>query len=156
MSVPPLLRRMRDVVFLRHGEAAWAEGMPDRERPLERTGRRNAVRVAKRLRRRGFDPDVIVCSPARRTLETAARAAKAWAVPVAEDEAIYQASGDALADLVRSRPGRVLLVGHHPGLEEAAVHLAGPREGFSSLEPGCAAWLREEDGWEWVDVVVPP
>jgi phosphohistidine phosphatase len=130
---------MRGLLLLRHGAAAAKAAAGDRERALTSEGRRAVQALAGRLRSRGIQPDLVLCSPARRTRETLELLEAAWATrPEATiEEPLYLA--DAASLLLRLRAaepeaGGVLLVGHNPGLEELARTLAGP--GNQSLRAG--------------------
>lgn len=86
--------------------------------------------MARHLRAAAVAPDLVLCSPARRAVQTWEGVAPG--VPpdtaVEIDEAIYHADADELfARLrdVRSRIRSVLLVGHNPGLQDLAVDLVG-------------------------------
>ncbi|MEV0324879.1 histidine phosphatase family protein [Micromonospora echinospora] len=60
----------RTLVLLRHGKAERPEGIADRERALTERGHVDAAAAGAWLARHGFRPDVVVCSPARRTRQT--------------------------------------------------------------------------------------
>jgi phosphohistidine phosphatase len=77
----------------------------------------------------GLVPDRVVVSPARRTQETWALLAKAFAEGpnVVTDEHVYEASAEILIDVIgKTHEGRSLLVvGHNPSLHDLAVQLTG-------------------------------
>lgn len=64
---PGTLRRL---VVLRHAESAWPQDVADSERPLAPRGRRDAPTAGRWLREADCVPDLVVCSPARRTRQT--------------------------------------------------------------------------------------
>jgi len=65
------------IYLLRHGIADDAKpGQPDSERALTEEGRDKLRRVLKRARTADLEPDLILASPYRRALETAAVAAE--------------------------------------------------------------------------------
>jgi phosphohistidine phosphatase len=128
----------RRLILLRHAKSAWPD-VPDRDRPLAGRGRRQAPLAGAWLASAGHHPDLVLCSPARRTRDT-------WKLVAAElgtagevryEEQVYGASAAALLDLVRETPPSVLallLVGHSPGLPDLAVDLAGGRPGAGAGE----------------------
>src|ERR1035437_3826097 len=68
------------IYLLRHGIAEDAKpGQPDAERPLTAEGRDKLRRVLKRARTADLDPSLILSSPYRRAVETAAVAAEVLA-----------------------------------------------------------------------------
>jgi phosphohistidine phosphatase len=117
--------------LLRHAKSSWDDpDLPDRLRPLAPRGVRAAGAMARHLRAAAVAPDLVLCSPARRAVQTwegvAAGVPPDTAVEI--DEAIYHADADELFDRlrdVRSRIRSVLLVGHNPGLQDLAVDLVG-------------------------------
>jgi phosphohistidine phosphatase len=117
--------------LLRHAKSSWDDpDLPDRLRPLAPRGVRAAGAMARHLRAAAVAPDLVLCSPARRAVQTWEGVAPG--VPpdtaVEIDEAIYHADADELFDRlrdVRSRIRSVLLVGHNPGLQDLAVDLVG-------------------------------
>jgi phosphohistidine phosphatase len=117
--------------LLRHAKSSWDEpGLPDRLRPLAPRGLRAAGAMAHHLRAAAVAPDLVVCSPARRAVQTWERVASGVPPDTAAEinEAIYDADADELLSRlrdVRSGIRSVLLVGHNPGLQDLAVDLVG-------------------------------
>jgi phosphohistidine phosphatase len=78
----------------------------------------------------GILPDLVLCSPARRTRETLDGIAQALSDTVVEvEEELYGASALALLDRIQRLPpttDSVLVIGHNPGFEELAELLLGP------------------------------
>ncbi|MFJ2246618.1 SixA phosphatase family protein [Streptomyces sp. NPDC087862] len=122
--------RAARLIVLRHAKSAWPEGVPDHERPLAGRGRRDAPAAGRLLHETGRVPDLVVCSTARRTRETwDLVAAQLSASPeVVFEQRVYGASVPALIGVLRDVPERqrtVLLIGHHPGVQELVLSLAG-------------------------------
>jgi len=119
---------MKTLTLLRHAKSGWDDPVSrDFDRPLNPRGRRAARTVAKEMRRLGLGFDQILASPARRVIETIGEVAQVVGTiePVYE-QAIYLAAPETLLDLVRQVDdgvGRLLLVGHNPGLECLALLL---------------------------------
>jgi phosphohistidine phosphatase len=139
--------------LLRHAKSSWDD--PDRadiDRPLAPRGRRAARAMADHLAREGVRPDVVLCSPARRTRETLEIVRKAF--PEAEvriDEGLYGAEAVELLERLRSLPdgaASAMAIGHNPGLHDLAVALAGDGEGdalarlAAKMPTGALATLR--------------
>jgi len=112
---------MDTLILLRHGKSAYPDKVKDHDRPLAPRGVRQAGLAGKAIRRFGHDVDLVLCSTAvraRATLEQAAVDA-----PVRHLPALYGATGDEILKLVEAERGdaaTVLVVGHDPGLAEAA------------------------------------
>jgi phosphohistidine phosphatase len=120
----------RRLVLLRHAKSDWPD-VPDHDRPLAKRGRRDAPVVGRWLKRRGYVPQFVLCSTARRTRETWKLAApETGASPQVRYEArAYAATAGTLLELVRGMPDQcetALLIGHNPGISQLAVLLAEP------------------------------
>ena len=115
-------------MLLRHAKSDWPD-VPDHDRPLAKRGRKDAPAVGRWLRDRGYLPDAVVCSTARRTRQT-------WELMAPEldgspsvlfEPRAYAASAQTLLYLARELPGRcraALLIAHNPGIEDLAGALA--------------------------------
>ena len=119
----------RELLLLRHGKSDWNTGVDDFYRPLKDRGICGAQRIGAWLAQRGIVPDHIITSPAQRALVTARHACKAMGnsdEEVQRDKRIYAAGIDELLAVLDDCPdsaGRVMLVGHNPGLEELLAWL---------------------------------
>jgi len=122
----------RELLLLRHGKSDWSTGVDDYHRPLVDRGKRGAQRIGVWLAQQGMIPDLIVTSPAERALVTAQKACKAMGhgdEGIQRERRIYMAGVDELLEVLGDCPqdaGRVMLVGHNPGLEDLLVWLASP------------------------------
>jgi phosphohistidine phosphatase len=121
----------RRVVLVRHAKSSWeTAGAADHDRPLAPRGRRAVAALRPHLAASGIAPDLVLCSTARRAVETWEGIAPAFPsdTPVELTDELYGASaGDLLHCLRRLPPavGCALIVGHNPGLEGLAIRLAG-------------------------------
>ncbi len=119
-------------------------------RELTDPGKRDIQRIGVHLQAKGWLPDVAVASPATRTQVTAEKALKAGgrgADGLATDRRIYDASLHTLLQVLAGfaeGPGRVMLVGHNPGLSELATFLC---KRPSTLSPGMLVRLAMPAEW---------
>jgi phosphohistidine phosphatase len=120
---------MKTLYLLRHAKSSWDDAtLPDRERPLEPRGERDAAKMSKHWSQRHDKPDMIVSSPAARALATAKIVAqgleyKTKKITVADR--LYAATEDSLLAVIEGLDdtlGSVMLVGHNPGITELAQH----------------------------------
>ncbi|MBD8880040.1 MULTISPECIES: SixA phosphatase family protein [Rhodanobacter] len=137
---------MHELILLRHAEALPADGGDDRQRALSEHGQREAQDAGTWLASHGAQPQRVLCSPARRTMETAklALAALGSAPPLQEAGEIYDATpGELLALLDQhADAGTVMLVGHNPGIERlVALLVEGRSDEFRGMPPGGLAVL---------------
>lgn len=83
----------------------------------------------------GLVPELILCSGARRAVQTLQLLAPLLGdAPALVEPDLYLASADAIIQRIRAVPadfGSVLVIGHNPGIEEAAIRIAGRGKGKS-------------------------
>lgn len=121
---------MKTLTLLRHAKSAWDDPVArDFDRPLNRRGEQAARVMGREMRALGLGFDLVLASPALRVKETLAQIETGYGVPLAArfDRRLYLAPASLLLDLVHDADdsaGRLLLVGHNPGLEELALLLA--------------------------------
>lgn len=141
---------MRELILLRHAHADPAlPGQPDIDRPLSAEGLAEAEVAGRWLRDRGLVPDCVLCSPARRTRETLeAVLGIVGYVDQRLEPAIYEATSGTLATLAdeHCEVGRLMLVGHNPGLERLAALLHSGQTGeYRGMPPAGIAVLDLRD-----------
>jgi phosphohistidine phosphatase len=122
----------RRLLLMRHAKAE-PYGPSDRERPLSRSGRRDAEVVGTWLAEQGFAPDHVLVSPAARTTETCTvlRTAAGFDVEPDVRPELYGAEAEEILDAITQVPPEVTLllyVGHNPGVAAVAASLAGAGE----------------------------
>ena len=120
---------MKSLTLLRHAKSGWDDPVTrDFDRPLNPRGRRAARTMGAEMKARRLAFDLVVASPACRVAETLEEVALGYGeIAALYDERLYLASAATLLDVVRNAPesaGRLLLVGHNPGMEELALRLA--------------------------------
>lgn len=138
----------RTLVLLRHAKAEQDSGGPDLERSLTERGHADAEAAGSWLARHGLQPDVVICSPARRTRQTwhgvalglaaepAADGPGAAAPVVRYEHHAYQATPAALLALVRGTDPTattILLIAHNPGISLFSAQLDRVRSADGGL-----------------------
>ena len=124
---------MKTLFLLRHGKSGTHEPAgSDHARTLTARGRRAAEVVSLYLAQRPDPPSLVLCSTARRALETAAPLRHRLGIPFETDGSLYLAEPEAIlgrvAEVDDSQSG-VVVVGHNPGLHELALLLAARGDG---------------------------
>jgi phosphohistidine phosphatase len=120
---------MKKLLLLRHAKSSWEDAsLPDFDRPLNERGQRAAPLIGRFMREKKLKPDLIVCSPAKRTRETIALVLEAAGIapPLRYDERIYEASVANLLEIISQLEDdktEVMLVGHNPGFENLLERL---------------------------------
>ncbi len=143
----------RRLILLRHAKSSWSEGGDDHDRSLNKRGKRDAPRVGLELELRGWRPDFVVCSTARRTRKTWKRMAGAtdgWdAIDAVVVPSLYHGSlGDLRAHAAAWSPKHttVMAIGHNPGWEAAVQLLCGEPHIFTTCN--AALLIGAGDTWE--------
>lgn len=116
------------LIVLRHAKAASPLGVADLDRPLADRGRRDAATVGDELRSTGDLPDLVVCSPALRTVQT--HELLGLAAPVELEPRVYDNDTQVLLEVLAEQPeniGTLLLIGHNPSLHELVETLSEQR-----------------------------
>ena len=117
------------VLLLRHGIAEDAgPGVPDSERALTGEGREKLRRVLKQARKAGVEPSLILSSPYKRALETAAEAADVlgYSGKIVRTPRLTPEAAPAEAwEEIRSRSDEraILLASHEPLMSSLAAFL---------------------------------
>jgi phosphohistidine phosphatase len=150
----------RRLLLMRHAKSSWDDpSLSDRDRPLNRRGRRAAAAIGEYLRDHGLVPDAVLCSPAVRARETLDRSGLGPATTIERDE-LYGADAATLLEAIRSAPpdARTLaVIAHDPGVHDLAVSLAagasGPDAGSlrDRFPTGAVAAFATDGGWDAVD-----
>src|SRR5262249_18882450 len=132
------------LMLLRHAKSEKAEpGMSDHPRRLNARGKNDASVIGAYMARHALAADLVLVSTAERTRQTWERVAAALSKPprVVYEERLYNAGAEAIIALVKKTAPAVrtlLVVGHNPGLHEAARRLiaSGDVEARERLNEG--------------------
>ena len=164
----------RTLYLLRHAKSSWSDpALADEERPLAPRGRRDAKRVCEHLERLGIAPALVLCSSARRAVQTLEllQPALGPVTPVLIEPELYGATAEELLGRLRALPddvASVLLIGHNPGLQDLALLLASagaelsrveakfPTSALATFSLPKAAWRQLSQGEAVLDAFVVP
>jgi len=123
---------MKHLYLVRHAKSSWDHpGLDDFDRPLNKRGMRDALKMGEYLAEQRVLPQVIVYSPARRVHATAISLATVMQVPssgLVEDDRIYAAAIATLIAAIKEWDDTwecVMMVGHNPGMADMAAVLTG-------------------------------
>jgi len=147
----------RRLIVMRHAKAGELPGGPDIERALQPRGRRDSEAAGHWLADNGLEPDLVLCSAARRTRQTWQQLAEVLAekgrggLPdVLVERRLYQADADELAEIIRQTSpdvGTLLYIGHNP----EAAGLVGLLTGTEPDFPAAAIAVIAVPG-DWADL----
>lgn len=146
-------RRAKTLYLVRHAKSSWDDpSLSDRDRPLNKRGKRDAPDMGQRLREQGHRPDHVISSPARRARSTALKITRELGLDEAAIEiadALYFKGLPGMYDTlerVDDRHASVMLVGHNPTMTDMLNRLTGA--GIYNM-PTCAIAIVEFDMESW-------
>jgi phosphohistidine phosphatase len=127
--------------LMRHAQAGWAlPGQKDFDRTLDDTGYAQAEIIADLAADRGYRPDKVLCSTAKRCRETteALRRAMGEELDIEFSDALYAGPSTIYMDLVESWEDAqaLMLVGHNPMMEELVRALLGETTAATAIPTG--------------------
>ena len=131
-----------DLILWRHAEAhEAAPGEDDMSRRLTPRGERQALRMAQWLDRQLPEGTRILCSPAKRTEQTAMALGRKYKLSSAITP---QGTADMLLAAAQwtTSKNTVLVIGHQPTLGEAIAMVLGFQKPECSVKKGSVWWLR--------------
>ncbi len=153
---------MKTLFILRHAKAEPDAGKhPDHARLLNDRGHRDAQRTGRWLQEKHYQPQRILCSSARRTMQTLEEIQPflPQESSVCYDDELYLASAGTLLYCLQTLEERwtsVLLIGHNPGLQQL-IHLllaSIPPQRAESLQhlPTCGLAILQLQNTPWADL----
>ena len=116
---------MKYLYLIRHAKSSWAHPhLSDRDRPLNKRGDRDAPKMAEHLFGLITTPDVFVCSPSKRTNQTAEYFLKVFSVPreqMIQEEELYHAGIKNFVNVISHLNdywSSAVLFSHNPGITD--------------------------------------
>jgi phosphohistidine phosphatase len=135
---------MKTLLLMRHAKSSWKNNkLPDKERPLNKRGEKDAPKMSELLCEKELYPQAILTSTALRCRLNAS----AFLTECCQElnlqalEALYMAEPPAIIDALKNMADgfeRVMVIGHNPGLETLLQQLTGEVE---SLPTASVAYL---------------
>lgn len=143
---------------MRHAKSSWDDPTQDDfDRVLNGRGRKSAKSIARWLVEKGYLPDVVLVSAARRTVETWERMANTMpeTATMESSPALYLATSDIiLATLKAQTAPSVMVICHNPGIAEfAQAALTEPPQHLKFRQyPTAATCVIEFPQSKWSDI----
>lgn len=148
------------LILTRHAKSSWDDPtQEDFDRPLNGRGRKSAPAIGAWLASKGYLPEEVVVSGARRTVETWSRMASELpeTATMQSNPALYEASSDTILAVIRSLTApTVMIVGHNPGMGDLASRIAAAPANHPkfSLYPTGATTVVTFEAERWADVAI--
>lgn len=146
------------LILTRHAKSDWGDPMlDDHDRPLNARGQRDAPRIGQWLRDKGYAPDKVTMSSARRAQETWLGIATTLGgqPEIMTAGLLYHAAPDTLLAYTRgSYAATHMIIGHNPGIAEFADRLVSnsPQHPRFADFPTCATLVVDCGSADWRDV----
>lgn len=127
------MSKTRCLLLMRHAKSTPASlGMSDHERPLEEKGINDASAVGKKLQKHGYEPDIVLCSDSKRTLDTWAQIKERFdsATPFIKSHKLYESSLSDYQKVLISKGDdakTVMIIGHNPTIEHFVATFSSDR-----------------------------
>jgi len=122
---------MKTLLIMRHGKSSWKDpALPDCERPLAKKGIKASRRMGLFIQEKELIPQRILCSSARRSVQTAQLFCETCGCPDTVEvlDELYMAEAETYIRALQNLPDeleRVMIIGHNPGLEFLLQMLSG-------------------------------
>ncbi len=145
---------MKTLLVMRHAKSSWDyPDLADFDRPLSSIGLDVAPFMGNIMYQNKLQPDLIVCSPAKRARQTAVliKEVAGSTGHVEYKDRLYEASPNAIMEIVSNVHNAyesVLLIGHNPGIEDFIRILTGNVE---TMPSGSIAKINFDIG-NWSDL----
>ena len=144
---------MKTLYIVRHAKSSWEDPLlDDFSRPLNDRGKRDAPRMAKRLKEKRVTPNLMLTSPARRALATCKRMAEVLGYSedkIKMDRGLYHLNEDEILGVIKTvkdKHDSLMIFGHNPSLTNfvnalGTLHLDNvPTCGVAAFELPIDSW----------------
>jgi len=138
---------MANLIIWRHAEAeAQSESGHDRDRVLTKRGRKDAGRIAKWLYKHLPEHTELLCSPARRCLQTAdaLHDLNQMEIKIADCLSLDSHVGRMMQEVDNQDDTQtIILLGHQPNLGLFIAKLLGLHQSACVVKKGAVWWLKQ-------------
>ncbi len=121
---------MLTLTMLRHAKSSWGDPLlRDKDRPLNARGKSQTKQMGEHLSQQNIDPDLIICSSAKRARQTLKQVSKNWQTDarIVLEDRLYLASTSSILSLFEeygNSANHIMIIGHNPGFHTLASSLA--------------------------------
>ena len=143
---------MKKLFLIRHAKSSWIDdALPDLERPLNSRGRENAPLMAQIASKKWNRPELVLCSPAKRAIQTSEFFKEEWWKEANNKicSELYEGSPSIILDLLSSVADEihsVVAVFHNPNITILTNLLA--QQNISNV-PTCGVVTLEFPEIQW-------
>jgi phosphohistidine phosphatase len=152
---------MKTLYLVRHAKSSWSHpGLTDFNRPLIDTGIKRSRKIIRYLNEKNVSVDLIITSPAVRTLETAKLIASGIDYPIEninQEHVLYEAGLDDFLNVIYDAPDEInslMVVGHNFTITHVANFFLGPEIEMLPTS-GLVAISFDTEHWKEISTVKP-
>jgi phosphohistidine phosphatase len=142
------------LILVRHAKSSWDDvHLPDFERPLNKRGKKDAPKMAKKLKHKKIKIDAFISSPATRAKKTAEVFAEEYDRDVREIilvDGLYHASIEDFYNAVKNTENKfkcIAVFSHNPGISAFANDLV-PNAKIDDM-PTCSVFAVKVNTSDW-------
>lgn len=147
---------MKSLLLIRHAKSSWDLDVDDFDRPLNHRGQTDAPVMAKRLKDKGINVDLLVSSPASRALTTARFFAEAFDIKskdILTVKSLYEPTKQAFFSAVENLDDHfqtVAFFSHNPEITDFVNKLTSVK--IDDM-PTCAVFAVKADVKKWKEFI---
>ncbi|TYB70052.1 histidine phosphatase family protein [Bizionia saleffrena] len=146
------MNNVKILILIRHSKSLWRHNVSDMQRPLKKRGINDANLVSNSLKDGASTPDVILCSPSKRTQETAQIFIDNLGFNIVDFKLIdnlYDFSGHEVIEVIKSCDdilNTIMVFGHNNALTAIANNFGNeyianvPTSGFLEIHFETSSW----------------
>ncbi len=140
------------LILMRHAKSSWKyHNLSDHERPLNKRGRKAAVKIAKELIRLEWIPNKLYSSDSTRTKETWARMDKH--IEGVEVEYLHKLYHSSPKKIRKNLPDdldceTVMILGHNPGCADFLSYLCGEWHRMPTAATALLTIKKSNESWK--------
>lgn len=150
---------MRQLIIMRHAKSDWhSNAGSDFDRPLNKRGEKDAPRMGQYLLDKGFVPDEVIASPARRARQTARKACREMGIDedaIQYADSLYLCGVEEMLGVMANADSllkRLMLVSHNPAVDELLHYLCNNDLPYNSdgklMTTAACAIIELPDNWQ--------
>ena len=140
------------LILMRHAKSSWKyHDLSDHERPLNKRGRKSAVKIAKELVRLEWMPDKLYSSDSTRTRETWNRMNKHIdGVDIEYSHKLYHSG---VSKILKNLPNEIncetiMILGHNPGCADFLSYLCGEWHRMPTAATALLTIKNPDESWK--------
>jgi len=125
---------MKTLYLVRHAKSSWKDlSLADIDRPLNKRGKQDAPNMAMYLAKKIDNPGIFICSPSRRTLDTANYFLDAFSYDkinlILENDLYHgdESNFHNVIERINENSESAILFGHNPGITDYVNELTNSR-----------------------------